>query len=341
MRNKYSTANDVHSHGKGSPDPGNKTSPTVPVKGTAINLKRPLPDDVASASSQRKKRAIKSIAKNATLESEQSVHLSKTHECSRQDGVSGSGSQPPPLGRLKSSLQNLPRNIDAISPSAPNEAKNATVNVKASETAGEHAILNIPSEVRHLTTKYDLTPMSIISSSKMEQKIRNVLERVSKFSFGDAKAKPGVVILHAEAKNASKMVTIAELSKANIEKDKGTWWQYTKLEGQVMAFKEKPRKPPPTQSGRTLATWNNERKDATAVGPQADINMEESHAEPSTEEQPIDAGGGLMPEGEEEEEEEAFEIMSAPTARKKVRAVPIMTIYLARVPVPGLRELYG
>ena len=278
------------------------------------------------------------------------MHLSPSTKRPRQDETFGSDAQPPSVKKLKRSDTKQPQNADSVTPSAPNGANGPTKNTRPSETTVKHATPEIPSEVQCLASKYDLTPMSVISSSKMEQKVRNVIKRISQFSFNDAKAKPGVVILHAEAQNASKMVTIAELSKRDIEKEKGKWWQYTKLEGHVMEMKEKPRKPPLGQVGKTLVVWEDEQRNGAIGETQANVEMEGTLTEPTSDKEPNDIVDAVTEE--EEEEEEAFETMAVPTddhrgatlpgaARKKIRAVPVMTIYLARVPVPGLRELYG
>lgn len=352
-RNKKLNAKPLHNHGQEKSIPGNNHFPTPSAAGRANNLQQILPEDVEGASNQHKHTSMRVPAKNTTVTSQKSVHSSTTHKRPRQDEMDGSDVQPPSRKKGKLNLQQHPQNVNLDSTLAQNGEKNPMEN--RLPRSAKHAAPQIPHEVRHLTSKYDLMPMSIISSSKMEQKVRNVLDRVSNFSFSDPKSKPGVVILHAEARNASKLVTIAEVSKKNIEKDKGTWWQYTKLEGQVMEMKEKPRRaPPPAHSEKTLAMWEDEQSNtAVAVEDQADVAMGGFRVEPAVDEPADEANNTAPPQEEEEEEEgEAFETMSAPpnnhrgtaqpgSAEKKVRAVPIMTIYLARVPVPGLRDLYG
>ena len=195
----------------------------------------------------------------------------------------------------------------------------------------------LPAEVKHLQNKYDFTTMSILSSSKIEQKVRNLLLRVSRFNFVDIKAKPGIVVLHAKAEAAGKMVSIVEIAKQEIQKENGKWYQYSKLHGEIMELKAKETKP--RGGGKTLAEWSKEKSGDGAPAKTGERTF--SGVEKVLEEkQAVD--------DEDDEMEDAFETMAPPNRghdkaeeRKKVRAIPIMTIYFARVPVPVLKELYG
>lgn len=204
--------------------------------------------------------------------------------------------------------------------------------------------LKTPAEVLHLQSKYDFTTMSILSSAKIEVKVRNVLFRVGKFSFADVKAKPGVAILHAYADCANKMVSIVEIAKSEIQKEKGRWYQYSKLEGALRSLKLKqPKKGGP---GRTIAEWAND-KDHTGQNAKA-------HNAIQTGEECVDttkiSHEGMAGRGDHGDTEVYFETMVPPKKGtpftpdagegKKVRNVPFMTIYFARVSVPGLKALY-
>ena len=199
----------------------------------------------------------------------------------------------------------------------------------------------LPPEVRHLSTKYKFTTMSITSSAKVKEKVEKLLSRVGNFSFADTKTKPGVVVLCAESKDASKMVSIVEIARQKIESDKGKWWQYSRLNGKTAELKTKSVKP--KYGENTLSEWEKKRAGADLQGVEK-------------------AGGGTgskvkhdreLVDGDEEIED-AFETMVNPKeavdqgcehsgdgSGTKVRATPVMTIYFARVPVPGLKELYG
>ncbi len=195
-----------------------------------------------------------------------------------------------------------------------------------------------PSEVRHLQDKYELITMSILSSSKIEQKVRNLLLRISKFNYANTKAKPAVVMLHAKGDVAGKMVSIVEIAKAEMQKENGKLYQYNGLHGETSELKVK--EPKRTGGGKTVAEWTKEHpglenpgletinecgKYTLGTADRSDDDMEM-----------VDAT------------DDAFETMAPPSrgydtteARKKIRAYPVLTIYLARVPVPELKDLHG
>ena len=176
--------------------------------------------------------------------------------------------------------------------------------------------------------------MSIISSAKIEQKTRTLLTHLEKFSFADVRARPGVVVLHAKAPVASKMVSIVEIAKREIQKNKGKWWQYSRLHGQTEEVKAKKGK----AEGKTIGEWERE-KEKTA---EAEKNLDQ-----------VEENAQDLQQAEYGDEEEAFEVLEFkgrnPTmpnlehieGRKKIRAVPIMTIYMSRVRIPEFKDLFG
>ena len=202
----------------------------------------------------------------------------------------------------------------------------------------------LPPEVRHLSTKYKFTTMSIGPSAKIGDKVDRLLSRVGDFSFADTKTKPGVVVLRAESKDASRMVSIVEIARQQIESDKGKWWQYSKLNGKIAELKIKSVKRRNGQN--SLSEWEKKRAGADLQGVEGagcEMGCASDKAEHDRE----------LVDGDEEMED-AFETMVNPKealdergehsgngSGTKVRATPVMTIYFARVPVPGLKELYG
>ena len=122
----------------------------------------------------------------------------------------------------------------------------------------------LPPEVRHLSTKYKFTTMSIGSSAKIKDRVDKLLSRVGDFSFADTKTKPGVVVLRAESKDASKLVSIVEIARQQIESDKGKWWQYSKLNGKIVEMKIKSVKR--RNDENTLSEWEKKRAGAGLLG---------------------------------------------------------------------------
>ena len=193
----------------------------------------------------------------------------------------------------------------------------------------------LPSEVRRWQDKYEIITMSILSSSKIEQKVRNLLLRISKLDHANTKAKPTVVMLHAKGDVASKMVSIVEIAKAEIQKKNGKLYQYNGLHGETSELKVK--KPKRTGSGKTVAEWTKEHPGQENLSRET-INERTKYTL------------GTVDQSDHDLEmvdatEDAFETMAPPSrrydtseARKQVRAYPVLTIYLARVPIPELKD---
>ena len=212
----------------------------------------------------------------------------------------------------------------------------------SSNIIGDMPAAELPAEFRHFAQQYNFKNMSIISSSKLESKIRTLLQHVSSFDFADTKTKPGVAILSAKASVASKLCSIVEIAKKAIIQEKGTWWQYNKLHGEFMQLKTK--QPKRVGGGKTLSEWHQEQAQSGQEEVRRTNDSNDSLAKGQRQETIND---------EDTEMEDAFETMepskdctSRPTEQNnelsgKIRNTPIMTIYFARVSVPGLKELYG
>ncbi|KAL2071609.1 hypothetical protein VTL71DRAFT_12844 [Oculimacula yallundae] len=171
--------------------------------------------------------------------------------------------------------------------------------------------------------------MSVISSSNISKKVSRILEILSPQSHskeggGDAKDKgkgkvmgKDVVMLYAKAPVACKLVSIVEIVKREVAKEGGKWFAYCGV-GEVVAPRAALISPP----------LGKEKKKGSG------------HFE--------DSEGGGEGEREESAEEEAFEVMKTPferalesEARPKVRAMPVMSLYLSRGRIESLRIVYG
>jgi hypothetical protein len=158
-----------------------------------------------------------------------------------------------------------------------------------------------------LENTHDVTTMSIISSSHIQQKVTRALDILSEYPAVPP-AKPKVVTLYSKAAVTSKMITIAEIVKREIAKAGGKWYQYNKLNKVVEEKVEK------AGSARTEKSTGE------------DVSMAENG----------DDGAG-------QESEEEFETMKTPFERAiegkpKLRAIPVMTVYLSRVRIDTLRK---
>ncbi|MCJ1279098.1 hypothetical protein MMC21_006922 [Puttea exsequens] len=233
---------------------------------------------------------------------------------------------------------------DAVSQASPSSAnRQLPAGNAATQEPGVKAVAaayGLPVEMEHLQAKYEISTMSIISSSKMEHRVRNLLERASKAPASDVKAKPGVVVLHAYGNVAGKMISIVEIAKKQIEKENGQWWQYSKLHSEKKPFKPKQRRK--RAAGEVMA--DEEHESARSNSPALE-DVEGSKALRGAQED-------VVAPDEVGDQEDAFETMQHPKQRlnggdsmegqgKRIRAVAVMTIFFARVPLPALKELYG
>lgn len=165
---------------------------------------------------------------------------------------------------------------------------------------------------------YDVCDINIISSSQIQSKVNKILEILASFSF-TALTKPRLVIVHAKAPISSKCITVVEISKREIAKAGGKWYQYSRLE-QTLAIQEK-KSVAFNGPGYTLGQNPEFRADV--------MDIDEEHEGRSV-----------------DEEESGFETMKSPLeraieGRPKIRAVPMLFIYLSRVRVDSLKQAYG
>lgn len=181
-----------------------------------------------------------------------------------------------------------------------------------------------------LERTYATTMISIFSAAAIRRKVTRALEVLDTFDAskdtgtaeantaggaGDEVKKDPLVVLHAKAKVAVKLITIAEIVKREIGEKGGKWFQYNSI-GTFM--EEVPANLPNVRDRRSAA--NDNHKPGTNITEEA--------------------------EAEEEEEGEAFETMKTPFERAiegtpKVKAVPVITVYLSRVRVESLKKQYG
>ncbi len=80
-----------------------------------------------------------------------------------------------------------------------------------------------------LGSKYQVKPLSVISSTRICKHIDKALEHLGRFSFLDDSVLPGVIFLHGKSKSASKAITIAETIRRRIADAEQKWYQYNVL----------------------------------------------------------------------------------------------------------------
>jgi hypothetical protein len=188
------------------------------------------------------------------------------------------------------------QSVHLVSPNAASATNEATTNSTDSSRM-----------LTGLENTHDVTTMSIISSSHIQQKVTRALDILSDYPAVPP-AKPKVVMLHSKAAVASKMITIAEIVKREIAKAGGKWYQYNKLSQVVEEKVEKA---------------GSAKKDKRT-------GEDDSVAENG------DEGAGQESEGEFETMKTPFE--RAIEGKQRIRAIPVMTVYLSRVRIDSLRR---
>jgi hypothetical protein len=232
--------------------------------------------------------------------------MSKSNPEKRKSGhVAKKGSHPsPPSKRAKTSKNGK----------ATSSSQHASPDPRAPVNSSRHPISTISSTVDDTWEQsFCIQEMNIITSSSIQKKVTHAVET----AMGSTLPKSAVVKLHAKGPAASKMITVVEIAKRQIEQKGGKWFQYNKVE-QVLA--ERQDKKDVKNKG------NGKGKEKEGEGDPAELDGEE--------------------EEEDAEEREAFETMKTPFERAnegtaKVRAVLVMTIYLTCTRIEELRKAYG
>lgn len=166
--------------------------------------------------------------------------------------------------------------------------------------------------------KYHVVPMSILSSAKIKDRVRLILQRIIPVNLTEDERRPTVVALRAKLAVAGKMISIVEIVKKDIQETGGQWWQYSTLG--VPEYFTTSSLPARSSDGTNSSSY-------TRSGPNKSMRD--------------------LTDEETLEQEEAFETM--PTlgstdvrqASLDTRSSAYMVVYLASVPIPELKALYG
>jgi hypothetical protein len=176
-----------------------------------------------------------------------------------------------------------------------------------------------PSLLRDVAATHETNTMNIISSSKIQSKVNAIIEKLGSFSFVTA-TKPSIVLLYAKGAVASKLITVIEISKREIAKAGGKWYQYNVL-GQILAYREKKSS---AMKGTGFILGPRTRTDTTAM----ELD-DQDHSQTI----------------EDEEADIVFEKMKTPLERAiegkpKIQAAPVILIFLSRVRSDALKGAY-
>jgi hypothetical protein len=166
-----------------------------------------------------------------------------------------------------------------------------------------------------LSETHTITRLSIQSNTQISAKATNVISKLSPTTQEkdtsktdtDSDAKPPLIILRAQSRWASKLISIVEIAKRNLESpDSGIKvFQYSSLSSEMVEIE---RKPKPKGLGVPLP-----------------------EGEGSDDEGAFQTMGASAPTASNGQDEGGL----------KKRAVPVLTVYLAARPVKALRSEFG
>ncbi|KUI55436.1 hypothetical protein VP1G_02731 [Cytospora mali] len=159
-----------------------------------------------------------------------------------------------------------------------------------------------------LKDKYTIATASVISSSKINKKVTQVLSHLGHVDLFSQSSIPGVMMLHARVGDSGKMVTVMELAKKRMNEAGQPWYQYNRV--YEVSDDGAKSKPVSKGLGQTM--------------------IQDSVVE--------------VPDEDEDEENEAFEPVETAFDRA-VRDKPAcdsksayMSVFLSRVPIPELQS---
>lgn len=153
---------------------------------------------------------------------------------------------------------------------------------------------------QNLQQKYDVVRFHIASGTQISTRTSTVTSRLSNVPSEDGKLV--VVALTAQAKVASKLISIVEIAKRDLTSRGVQCYQYNALKSEMIEIDRKPK------------------HKANGLG----------------------TDQALHDRDESDESDHAFEtIGEREDVGKKKRAVPVMTVYLSRESVKELRQAHG
>lgn len=165
--------------------------------------------------------------------------------------------------------------------------------------------------LQELKGKYNIATTSVISSSKINKKVTSVLSHLGQVDLFNPQSRPGVMMLHARDKDASKMVTVMELAKRRMTEAAQPWFQYNR----IYQIAEEPKARISKLSNRGKGVNQTVINDTILGGNEDEVEDEEDAFEPV---------------------ENSFEqaVRDKPAVESKST---YMSMFLSRVPIPELQ----
>ena len=180
-----------------------------------------------------------------------------------------------------------------------------------------------------LSKTHRVVEFSVISSSEMTKKVTRLLSLLATINFADRNCKPVMALVRADGPAAGKAISVVEIAKAELDRQKTRWYQYSTVSSHTKLI-PRGNTAKGAQGGRTIAEW--QRSGAEAERPNASDEMR-------------DDGAGQCVDGDED----SFEHVDTrprfkshdEMAMHKTRAIPRILIYVSRMRCEHLKALYG
>ncbi|KAI9701563.1 MAG: hypothetical protein M1836_001619 [Candelina mexicana] len=191
---------------------------------------------------------------------------------------------------------------------------------------------NLPSGCEHLEKSHLLNIINVISSSSIKSKVSQVLAVLE----GDSSqhAKPTILILKAKSKVAGKLISIVEIAKRQLADNDRAYFQYTSLKPQMLEIAA------PVVHGRQERGTKQDAAKEAAKEVEEDECMDDSF-EMITEFREKGDGVASRIHDPREPAVKAQVLASDPAGGSKIRAVPLLFIYMSTKCIQEFKGIYG
>lgn len=231
---------------------------------------------------------------------------------------------PPPNQHTKFSIHDAENTISEVSPKAHKGQQ-------AGLLFSQITMANLPEAIKGLDEIYSFSALRFGARSKFDQNVQVVVSLLSQNSFSATPMKPTVVVLIAQIEQSARMLAVGEEVKARIAANGDHWFQYTEMQNELVTLKPKTEKHSVT--GKILREWDEEqksqaRKATVEIGAASKGHVHAVDDAEETFETMVHGRSAEMPARLDSEKE-------------KVRAMPVLRVYLTRTQISELCSVYG
>lgn len=226
------------------------------------------------------------------------------------------------------------RTQSPLSEKNTNRLTSKTGGGQGSSDSSTFSLAKIPSNLEYLHNKYSFGLIEISTNSRYNTLVKSVIKLLSPSEPNpNAPTKPPIVLLESKAECAPRLIAIVEAVKVHIAAKGENWFQYNGLRGEVLPFKPKSKGRRGVAENTTIGIEGKERNATAAAKVTGQVNNKAAEDDMDLDEE--DAFQTMVRGGADD--------LSARTSlhgKDKVRSVPIITIFIARLVVPELAGSY-